>query len=64
MNKVCIIIPCILYHNYITCKLQHKRTSVLLAAWNGHSDVVNFLVERGADVNTKDKVSLQNTIHT
>ena len=33
------------------------RTPLILAAWSGHSSAVDLLVDRGADVNVKDKVN-------
>ena len=37
-------------------KGQH-RTPLCWAASGGHTDVVKILIEKGADVNAKDKVS-------
>ena len=31
-------------------------TSLIWAAWRGHYDVVQLLVEHGADINAKDNI--------
>ena len=38
--------------------MQKGSSSLLLACRNGHIDVVQELMRKGAEVNTKDKVSL------
>lgn len=45
------IIMCI--HMFV---LQDNRTALMLAASNGNLDLVTILIEKGADVNTQDKV--------
>ena len=37
--------------------LQYHRTPLYWAAMCDHTDVVKVLIEKGADVNAKDKVS-------
>ena len=37
--------------------LQDHQTPLHWAAMRGHTDVVKLLIEKGADVNAKDKVS-------
>jgi hypothetical protein len=39
-----------------TCRAQHGQTPLAWAAKEGHLGVVQLLVERGADFNTKDAV--------
>ena len=36
---------------------QNGYTPLLLAAWYGHLAMVEYLLERGADIEAKDKVS-------
>ena len=37
--------------------LQDHQTPLHFAAYNGHTDTVKILIEKGADVNAKDEVS-------
>ena len=37
--------------------LQDHQTPLDQAASGGHTDIVKILIEKGADVNAKDKVS-------
>ena len=37
--------------------LQDHNTPLHRAAAGGHTDIVKILIEKGADVNAKDKVS-------
>ena len=37
--------------------LQNQWTPLHLAAYGGNADIVKVLLEEGADVNAKDKVS-------
>lgn len=39
--------------------LQIQRTPLMLAAENGHVFVVEYLVERGANINARNKVTCQ-----
>lgn len=34
------------------------QTALMRAAWQGHAEIVNLLVERGADVNAKSDLGL------
>jgi ankyrin repeat protein len=36
--------------------MQHGRTAVLKAAYGGHLPVVEYLVDRGANIEAKDRV--------
>ena len=36
---------------------QYGRTALMVAAYNGHTDIARLLLERGADVNLVDYVS-------
>ena len=36
---------------------QNGETALMYAAFNGHTDIVRLLLERGADVNHVDNVS-------
>jgi ankyrin repeat protein len=38
---------------------QEDRTALMWAAINGHTDVINALIEKGAYVNAKEKVRLR-----
>ena len=40
----------------MSCSLQYGRTPLLVAAENGHTDVVDILLKHGANVNTQDVV--------
>ena len=37
--------------------LQYHNIPLHFAAFGGHTDTVKILIEKGADVNAKDKVS-------
>jgi ankyrin repeat protein len=39
--------------------LQEGRTALIWAAVQQHTDVVNALIEKGADMNAKEKVRLR-----
>ena len=44
--------------------LQYQRTALHYASEGGHHDTLRVLLERGADPNTKDWVSmLKNNVH-
>ena len=36
--------------------MQYGRTAVMQAAYGGHLSVVEYLVDRGADIDAKDDV--------
>ena len=36
--------------------IQNDWTALMNAAYNGHREVVELLIQHGADVNAKDKV--------
>ena len=40
----------------IHSSLQHGTSSLMLACWNGHAEVVRILVSAGAHVNDQRKV--------
>ena len=44
---------------YDTCCMQDGDTALILAASNGHSSMVTLLVEKGADITAKSKVSIR-----
>jgi len=37
-------------------KYNYNRTALMLAAKNGHTEVVSLLIDKGADMNAKDNV--------
>lgn len=38
----------------LECRTEHEETPLMLAAWNGHVDLVRFLIVAGADVHATD----------
>ena len=50
--RVCVC-ACVCDPSYV---LQNGRSALHLAAQSGHSDVVEYLLARGADPNLQDKV--------
>ena len=44
-------------HWYSTILSQDQKTALHYASGGGHHDTVRVLLERGADPNTRDKVS-------
>jgi hypothetical protein len=44
--------------------LQVGRKILILAAMNGHTEVVKALIEKGADVNAKEKVRCKYSVST
>ena len=42
------------------CLLQSNKTALHIAALNGHSEVIGYLLTHGAAVNAVDKVSYRN----
>ena len=40
----------------MSCSLQRKRSPLHAAAEKGHTGIINILIKRGADVDTKDNV--------
>ena len=46
----------IIIHAHV-CVSQCGRTALMIAAENGHSDIVTVLLEAGANVNIQDHVS-------
>ena len=41
----------------IHSSLQYGWSSLMVACWNGHAEVVKILLSAGAHVNDQDKVS-------
>jgi len=39
----------------LECRTERGETPLMLAAWNGHVDLVRFLLEAGADVQATDR---------
>ena len=37
---------------------QSKSTALMLAAQNGHNDIVKYLIQKGANVHTSNEVNL------
>ncbi|XP_067653665.1 uncharacterized protein [Haliotis asinina] len=46
----------------INSRGRYRRTSLMLAAWSGHRNVVEFLVSRGADMSLVDSIG-NNFLH-
>ena len=36
--------------------LQNHETPLHSSAWEGHTDIVQLLIDKGADINAKNKV--------
>ena len=51
-------------HSLILLVFQDNRTALMFAAGNGSVEVVKILLDKGADVNIQDKVSLETRFHT
>ncbi len=47
------------YNNCLIC--QDQRTALMLAACSGSLEMVSLFLEKGADVNLRDKVGVFNT---
>ena len=52
------------YSVLVLLVLQDNRTALMFAAGNGSVEVVKILLDKGADVNIQDKVSLEIRFHT
>ena len=50
------------YNDIYPIKHQEGRSALSLALERGHVDVMKVLIERGADVNTQDKVIMYRII--
>jgi ankyrin repeat protein len=50
-QRNCLSIP-----NFENKKMQNGYTALLCAAYYGHADAVEILIEHGADVDHQDKV--------
>ena len=52
ISSACICV----YHLHILLFTQSGRTPLMVASFEGHSDIVKMLIEANAQVNIKDKV--------
>ena len=50
-------------HQTNLTKHQEGRSALVMAAKRDHVDVMKVLIERGADVNTQDKVTMYRNLH-
>ena len=55
-----IIIKFFFYLNLKTLFEQTNKTSLYLASWNGHSEVVQLLLSKDVELEVQDDVSLYN----
>ena len=59
MLCVCYVMSFLVQKDRVTpyiVSLQEGRTAISLASYQGHSDTVRILVQRGADTDVQDQV--------
>ena len=49
-------------NNKFYCDIQFRRTALMHASSQGYRDIVEFLVDQGADIHTQDYVRINNNL--